>query len=76
MKTITVNVSEPVYREFQEYARRHDRTTSELIREAMDAYRQRWHARGGSLQQLSPLDLGTVKKPLSSEDDVLGEMLE
>lgn len=39
MKTITVNVSEPVYLDFQEYARQQDRTTSERIREAMEEYR-------------------------------------
>jgi hypothetical protein len=76
MKTITVNVSEPVYREFQEYARRHDRTTAELIREAMEAYRQRWLGASGSLRDLPPLDLGAVKRPLSKDDDLLGEMLE
>ena len=36
MKTITVNVSEPVYRDFQRFARERDRTASELIREAME----------------------------------------
>jgi Arc/MetJ-type ribon-helix-helix transcriptional regulator len=75
MKTITVNVSEPIYREFQEYARKHDRTTAELIREAMEAYRQRWTARRGSLRQLQPLDLGVVRQPLGP-DDLLEEMLE
>jgi Arc/MetJ-type ribon-helix-helix transcriptional regulator len=75
MKTITVNVSEPVYREFQEYARRQDRTTAELIREAMEAYRQRWAARRGSLRDLRPLDLGAVRRPVTSEDDLLEEML-
>jgi hypothetical protein len=76
MKTITVNVSEPVYKEFQEHARRLDRTAAELIREAMEAYRQRWARQGGSLRQLVPLDLGAVRRPLSGEDDLLGEMLE
>lgn len=76
MKAITVHVSDPIYREFQEYARRHDRTAAELIREAMEAYRQRWLGRGGSLRQVPPLDLGAVKKPLSQEDDLLEEMLE
>lgn len=76
MKTITVNVSEPVYREFQEYARRHDRTTAELIREAMEAYRQRWAGRSGSLRDLKPLDLGAVKEELFRDDDLLGEMLD
>ena len=40
MKTITVNVSEPVYEEFREYAKKADRKASELIREAMELYRQ------------------------------------
>jgi hypothetical protein len=75
MKTITVNVSEPVYAEFQEYARRHDRTTAELIREAMEAYRARWTHKRGSLRDLPPLDLGEVKRPLSADDDLLAEML-
>jgi hypothetical protein len=75
MKTITVNVSEPVYEEFQAYARRHDRTTAELIREAMEAYRQRLVGRRGSLRSLAPLDVGRVKRPLAAEDDLLDEML-
>lgn len=76
MKTITVNVSEPVYREFQEQARRQDRTAAELIREAMETYRQRWAKGSGSLRDLPPLDLGAVKEPLSREDDLLEEMLD
>jgi predicted transcriptional regulator len=75
MKTITVNVSEPLYVEFQEYAKRHDRTTAELIREAMEAYRQRWEERRGSVRDLSPLDLGEVRRPLEHDDDLLAEML-
>lgn len=76
MKAITVNVSEPVYREFQEQARRLDRTAAELIREAMEEYRRRWAGRRGSVRDLAPLDLGAVEQPLSSDDDLMGEMLE
>lgn len=75
MKPITVNVSEAIYRDFQAYAKVADRTTSELIREAMEAF---WRERiqpQGSLKDLRPLSLGKVTCPLSSEDDILGEML-
>lgn len=75
MKTITVNVSEPIYREFQEYARRHDCTTAELIRAAMEAYRQRWSVRRGSVRTFVPLDLGATKRPLTADDDLLDEIL-
>jgi hypothetical protein len=50
MKTITLNVSEPVYADFQRYAQEQDRPTSELMREAMEIYRQakiRQHTHGG-----------------------------
>jgi len=76
MKTITINVSEPVYREFQARARRLDRTTSELIREAMEHY-LRDRLRGArSVLAFEPLDLGKVKKPLTSRDDLLAEMIQ
>jgi hypothetical protein len=75
MKTISVNVSEPVYEDFIEHAQRTDRTAAELIREAMDMFRnQRIHPRT-SLSALKPLNLGKTLRPLSSRDDLLGEML-
>ena len=76
MKTITINVSEPVYRSFQRYARRHDRTTSELIREAMAAYCDQKIRPQASLHDLLPLSLGEVRRPLVLGDDLLDEMLD
>ena len=74
MKTITINVSEPVYREFQERARKVDRTASELIREAMEYYVQERLRESRSVLEFPALDLGKVKKPLSPKDDLLAEM--
>ena len=76
MKAITINVSEPVYRDFQEFAKIADRTISELIREAMASYRDLYIRPRKSLRNLQPLSLGKVLKPLSPEDDLLGEMLD
>jgi hypothetical protein len=74
MKTITINVSEPVYREFQERARKADRTASELIREAMEHYaRERWRA-SRSVLDFPDFDLGKMTQPLNSKDDLLAEM--
>mgnify|MGYP005858473273 CR=1 FL=1 len=77
MKTITINVSEPVYREFQDYARRHDRKAAELIREAMEDYRKSTMiaARQQSLRQLQPAQAGRVLRSPTAEDDVVGEMI-
>lgn len=74
MKTITINVSEPIYREFQEQARKVDRTASELIREAMEYYARSRLRESRSVLALPPLDLGRIKRPLSSKDDLLAEM--
>lgn len=60
MKTITINVSEPVYEAFQSYAKKLDRKTSELIREAMEDYRQTHIARQTSLRDRRPTTVGEV----------------
>lgn len=75
MKTITINVSEPVYRGFKEYARLHDRTTSALIREAMEEYLSGKLLAKTSLRDLKPVSVGRVLQEMSPEDDLLGEML-
>jgi hypothetical protein len=76
MKAITIHVSEPTYREFQELAKREDRTAAELIRESMDLYLRHRPGRGRSVLDLAPVSLGRVKKPLSRRTDLLGEMLQ
>jgi predicted transcriptional regulator len=38
MKAITLHVDEPVYKDFQNFARQKNRSTSDLIREAMLQY--------------------------------------
>jgi hypothetical protein len=75
MKTITINVSEPVYEEFQRAARRSGRTTSELIREAMERYRHSTLTPHRDLRDFRPRSLGRVLGPLGPEDDLLDEML-
>jgi hypothetical protein len=76
MKTISVNVSEPVYEDFMEHARRTDRKAAELIREAMELFRRERIRPRTSLHDLKPLNLGKVLKPLTRDDDLLGEMLD
>lgn len=73
MKTITVNVSEPVYRDFQAYAEFSDRTASELIREAMEDYRNRRIRPKTSLATLGSSSVREVLQPLSL-DGLLDEM--
>ena len=77
MKPITINVSESTYREFKEYARRHDRKTAELIREAMELYREKKIQDSGatSLRALRPESLGKILQPMNSEDNLLDEMI-
>jgi Ribbon-helix-helix protein, copG family len=75
MKTITVNVSEPVYEEFKRAAKHSGRTTSELIREAMESYRRQHLAPRSDLTGFRPRSLGLVLRPLSGDDDLLDEML-
>lgn len=76
MKTITINVSEPVYRDFQAYARTHDRSASELVRQAMEEFRRTHLRPARSLRDVEPVSMGQVLRPLAPGDDLLGEMLD
>jgi metal-responsive CopG/Arc/MetJ family transcriptional regulator len=77
MKTITVNVSETVYEEFQQYAKRVDRKAAELIREAMEMYRRQHIQRRTSLKVRRPAaSVGGSFRALGPDDDLLGEMLD
>lgn len=76
MKTITINVSEPVYEEFRMFAKKMDRKTSELIREAMEEYRNSRILRQTTLRDLKPVSVGGAIAPITSDDDLLGEMLD
>jgi hypothetical protein len=76
MKTITINVSEPTYREFQRRAKRLGRPAAELIREAMEQYCQQWIRSGPSVIDIPTASAGHVLKPLAADDDLLEEMLD
>ncbi len=76
MKTITVNVSEPVYQDFRAYATKTDRKASELIREAMELYRQTHMQRRTSLRDRRSASVGGPIQPITSSDDLLGDMLD
>lgn len=75
MRTITVNVSEPVYEEFQRAAKAQGRPTSELIREAMERHRREILRPRSDLSEFRPVSTGQVVRPLTADDDILDEML-
>ena len=76
MKTITVNVSEPVYEEFQRASQNQGRPTSELIREAMEHYRREFLRPKTDLTGFRPRSGGKMLEPLTRRDDLLAELLE
>lgn len=76
MKAITLNVSEPVYADFQRYAKEQDRPTAELVREAMEAYRQAKIRLPRSLREQQPVSLGAVLKPWSGRQELVEDLLD
>jgi hypothetical protein len=68
-------VSEPVYEEFRRASRSQGRPTSELIREAMESYRQQRLRPRRDLRDFRPRSLGQVLRPLGRDEDLLAEML-
>jgi hypothetical protein len=76
MKTITLNVSEPVYADYQRYAQEQDRPTSELLREAMEAYRQAKIRPPRSLRDQLPASVGVVLEPWTGRQDLLDDVMD
>lgn len=75
MKTITMNVSEPVYQLYQAAAAKQDKTTAEIVREAMEAYISKLGVSSESVLTFKPLSLGAELSKLGKDDDLLDEML-
>ncbi len=76
MKTITVNVSEPVYADFQRHAEQQDRATAELIREAMENYRQAKIRLVRSLRESRPVTVQAVIKPWIGRGELLEDLMD
>lgn len=75
-RTVTLAVPEDLYRDFEDDARRMNRTAAELMCQALAAYDRQCTRRQGSVRDLPPLDLGEVLRPLTRDDDLLEEMLD
>ena len=72
MKAVTLHLDESVYSEFQSLARKSKRTASDLIREAMQNYRDRCKKNTHSLAAAPPpASVGAVFKPFTTREDML-----
>lgn len=72
MKAVTIHLEESVYYEFQTLARKSKRSASELIREAMEMYRQKSKKNAHSLADSPPpASVGGVLQPWSERSEML-----
>jgi len=72
MKAVTIYLEESVYSEFQTLARKSKRSASELIREAMDLYRQKVKKNTHSLIDSHPAaSVGDILEPWSKRSEML-----
>lgn len=78
MKAITIHVDEPVYKDFQNFARQKQRSTSDLIREAMLQYHNQVTKENqpSILDAPPPRSVGKILKPFSSRAEMLEDFWE
>jgi predicted transcriptional regulator len=77
MKAVTIHLDDPVYREFQKMARKTKRSTSELIREAMETYRRTFVKKQASLAEACPAaSVGQILTPWSGREDLLEDFFD
>ncbi len=74
MKAVTIHVDEPVYAQYKEWARGSQRSTSELIREAMEFYRLHSPSRDQSLREPeAPASVGRILHAWQGREDLLDD---
>lgn len=72
MKAVTIHLEESVYSEFQTLARKTKRSASELIREAMEMYRQKSKNHAHSLADSPPpASVEAILEPWSNRSEML-----
>lgn len=72
MKAVTIHLEESVYSEFQKMAIKSKRSASELVREAMDLYRQKVKKNSHSLIDSPPAaSVGGVLQPWADRSEIL-----
>ena len=77
MRAVTVHLDDPIYREFQKVARKTRRSTSELIREAMEAYRRTLVKKQSSLAEAGPAaSVGQILTPWVGREDLLEDFFD
>jgi predicted transcriptional regulator len=77
MKAVTVHLDDPVYREFQKVARKTNRSTSELIRDAMETYRRTFVKKQTSLAEACPAaSVGQILTPWTGREDLLEDFFD
>jgi negative regulator of replication initiation len=78
MTTLTIEVDEPLYRRLEERAQAQHRTAGEVARDILlgrESVPVSSSETKRSVFDLQPFSVGRVLKPLTSEDDLLEEML-
>jgi len=77
MKAVTVHLDDPVYREFQKVAHKAKRSTSEMIREAMEAYRRTLVKKQSSLAEAGPAaSVGQIFTQWAGREDLLEDFFD
>ena len=76
MVTIEISVPDAAYADFRRGARVQRRPVADLVREALEAYRQERLASPRDLTAWSPVSVGRVLGPLGPDDDLMVEMSE
>lgn len=72
MKVVTLHVDDQVYKNYQRMARRTKRSTSELIREAMENHQSKLGKKSLRLFQVgAPASVGKISAPWSGREPLL-----
>lgn len=75
MKTVAIELDDPVYENLVRFARRHRQSEDSVVGEAIQSYCQSGRETALNWLSLPPLDVGEFRE-CGPDDDLLGEMLD
>lgn len=77
MTAITIDIPEEELQAIEEFAKKTSRATADVVREAIADFRKKRIStkRPISVLEIPSHSVGKILRPLSPDDDILGEML-
>ena len=76
MKTVSIEIPESLYAEYEDYAQRRNTNVADVIRMALELHRARLRKGTHSIRDIKPVSMGKILKPWASRAELLEDFFD